>query len=120
MKVIMLVDVKKVGQKGRVVEVKDGYAQNVLIPRRMAIPATPEAMRKAEQAALGAKERAAMDDALAQNPANTGAFMARPRELPRGASVNCASTSGWWWRKNGSSGRTRTCNLAVNSRLLHH
>ena len=40
--------------------------------------------------------------ALAQNPANTGAFKAKPRELPRGAPVNCAPTFGWWWRKNGS------------------
>ena len=40
--------------------------------------------------------------AYAQNPANTGAFKAKPRELPRGAPVNCSPTFGWWWRKNGS------------------
>jgi hypothetical protein len=40
--------------------------------------------------------------AHAQNAANTGAFKAKPRELPRGASVNCAATFGWWWKKNGS------------------
>lgn len=31
--------------------------------------------------------------AVAQNPANAGAFKTKPRELPRGASVNCAATS---------------------------
>ncbi len=57
--------------------------------------------------------------ALAQNPANTGAFKTKPRELPRGASVNCATTFGWWWKKNGSSSWTRTRDPAVNSRLLY-
>ena len=35
----------------------------------------------------------AADVALAQNPANTGAFKTKPRELPRGAFVNCAPPS---------------------------
>src|SRR6266540_2800574 len=55
----------------------------------------------------------------AQNPANAGAFKTEPRELPRGAPVNCAPTIGWWWRQNGSRGRTRTCDPPVNSRLLY-
>jgi hypothetical protein len=41
----------------------------------------------------------ARDVALAQNPANTGAFVTKPREAP----VNCATTFGWWWKKNGSA-----------------
>ena len=43
---------------------------------------------------------------LAQNPANAGAFKAKPREVPRGAPVNCSPTFGWWWRKNGSLSTT--------------
>ena len=37
MKVILLQDVKSVGKKNQVVEVSDGYAQNYLIPRRLAV-----------------------------------------------------------------------------------
>jgi len=40
MKVIMLKDVKGVGQRGKVVEVADGYALNSLIPRKVAEQAT--------------------------------------------------------------------------------
>jgi large subunit ribosomal protein L9 len=47
MKVVLLQDVAKIGRKNAVVEVPDGYAQNQLIPRRMAKPATPENLKAA-------------------------------------------------------------------------
>lgn len=40
MKVILLLDVKKLGKKGETVEVSDGYATNFLIPRKMAVRST--------------------------------------------------------------------------------
>ena len=40
MKVILKADVKKVGKKGEMVEVSDGYARNFLIARGLAVPST--------------------------------------------------------------------------------
>lgn len=40
MRVILLEDVKKVGKKGSIVEVSDGYGANFLIPRKLAVLAT--------------------------------------------------------------------------------
>ena len=49
MKVILLKDIKKIGQLGDEVEVKDGYARNYLIPKKEAIEATAGAMKVLEQ-----------------------------------------------------------------------
>ncbi len=40
MKVILQADVKKVGAKGDIVEVADGYGRNYLLPRKLAVDAT--------------------------------------------------------------------------------
>ena len=40
MKLILLEDVKKVGKKGEIVEVADGYGRNFLLPRKLAAEAT--------------------------------------------------------------------------------
>jgi len=63
MKVILLQDVKGKGKKGQMLEISDGYARNFLLPRKLAIEATPDAintMRMNDKAAAekAAKERA--------------------------------------------------------------
>jgi large subunit ribosomal protein L9 len=40
MELILLQDVEKLGRRGAVVKVADGYARNYLIPRRLAVPVT--------------------------------------------------------------------------------
>ena len=42
MKIILLKDHNQLGKAGEMVEAKDGYARNFLIPRKVAIEATPE------------------------------------------------------------------------------
>ncbi len=44
MKVILLKDVKTLGKKGEVVEASDGYARNVLIPKKMGVEANKKNM----------------------------------------------------------------------------
>ena len=63
MKVILLQDVKGKGKKGQMLEVSDGYARNFMLPRKLAIEATTDAvntMRMNDKAAAekAAKERA--------------------------------------------------------------
>lgn len=58
MKVILTADVKKVGQRGQLVTVADGYAMNVLVPQKKAVPATPENLKKYERGVVESKQKA--------------------------------------------------------------
>ena len=64
MKVLLIKDVKSLGKKGEIKEVKDGYGQNFLIGKGMAKLATPDVVKnwKAEQERM-AKE---LTDTLAR------------------------------------------------------
>jgi large subunit ribosomal protein L9 len=48
MKVVLLEDVKNIGKKGEVKEVKDGYGMNFLIPQKKAALATGGSVKQAE------------------------------------------------------------------------
>jgi large subunit ribosomal protein L9 len=45
MKILLLADVEKLGKKGEVVEVKNGYARNYLIPKGLAVVANPSIIK---------------------------------------------------------------------------
>ena len=49
MKVILLKDSNKLGKEGDVIEVKDGYARNYLIPQRLALVATEGSFKRLEE-----------------------------------------------------------------------
>ena len=48
MKIILLDDVSKVGRRGEVREVSDGYARNFLIPKKLALSATAGNLKNLE------------------------------------------------------------------------
>lgn len=63
MKVIMLMDVAKVGRRGTIVDVSDGFALNSLIPAKKAVMATKEAVAKHQAAQKRAGDEKAASDA---------------------------------------------------------
>ncbi len=67
MKVVLLKDIKKTGKAYSVVEVKDGHALNFLIPRKLAITATPAAMKEVELRRKQSEERRALDEKLIED-----------------------------------------------------
>ena len=56
MKVILLQDVRGQGKKGEMINVSDGYARNFLLPRKLAMEATADALN-AKQIADDAAQR---------------------------------------------------------------
>ena len=59
MKILLWQDVDKVGKRGQIVDVKEGYARNYLFPRKLASIDTPGNQKELEQA----KRRAAKQEA---------------------------------------------------------
>ena len=65
MKVILLQDVKGKGKKGQMIEVSDGYARNFMLPKKMAIEATPDAVNTMKMNDKATAERIAKEKAAA-------------------------------------------------------
>ena len=65
MKVILLQDVKGKGKKGQMIEVSDGYARNYMLPRKMAIEATADAINTMKMNDKATQERIAREKAEA-------------------------------------------------------
>ena len=70
MKVILQQDVRGQGKKGQLIEAAEGYARNYLLPRKLAVPATADAVntmklkekaKKAEDARLKAEAEAIVE-----------------------------------------------------------
>ena len=65
MKVILLQDIRGKGKKGQMLEVSDGYARNFMLPRKIAIEATPDAINTMRMNDKATQERIAKEKAEA-------------------------------------------------------
>ena len=70
MKVILLQDVKGKGKKGQMIEVSDGYARNFMLPKKMAIEATADAVNTMKMNDKATAERIAKEKAAALELSN--------------------------------------------------
>ena len=63
MEVVLLEDVKALGQKGQIVKVNDGYARNFILPKKLGLEATAKnlndlKLQKANEAKVAAEQLA--------------------------------------------------------------
>ena len=66
MKVILLKDIHGQGKQGQLVEASDGYARNYLLPRKLAVLATPEHLNTMRQQEKARRAQEAADRAEAE------------------------------------------------------
>lgn len=66
MKIILSQDVKGQGKKGQMIEASDGYARNYLLPRKLAVEATADAMNKMKMQDKAKKAQEAAEKAEAE------------------------------------------------------
>jgi large subunit ribosomal protein L9 len=71
MEVILRDHVENVGKRGEVVKVANGYARNFLLPRKLALPATPGNLKQVE------RERVKLDAKEADEKSGAEAIAAR-------------------------------------------
>jgi large subunit ribosomal protein L9 len=84
MQIILQEDVEKLGNRGQVVEVAEGYARNFLLPRKLALEASPGNMKRLEKMRAAFAKKAAVEIADAQKLA----------ELLSGVSLEISRKSG--------------------------
>jgi large subunit ribosomal protein L9 len=71
MQIILQEDVEKLGTRGEVVEVKEGYARNFLLPHKLALPANASNLKRLEKIRATLAKRTATERDQAQVLANT-------------------------------------------------
>ena len=69
MQIILQEDVEKLGTRGQVVDVTDGYARNFLLPHKLAIAATPGNLKRLEKIRATLAKRTATEREGAQKQA---------------------------------------------------
>ena len=84
MKVILQQDIRGKGKKGEMIEAAEGYARNYLLPRKLAVPATPDAINT-----MNLKEAARRKE----EAANRAAAVATADKL-RGKTVKISAKGG--------------------------
>jgi len=67
MEVILLKDVRGLGKAGEKVKASDGYARNMLFPKKLAMEATPANLKVLERQRQEIEARRAMDTAVAED-----------------------------------------------------
>ena len=70
MKIILKADVRDLGRSGELVEVKEGYARNYLLPRSLAVPATAGNLKDFNKRIAVAKQREERERASANELAD--------------------------------------------------
>jgi large subunit ribosomal protein L9 len=66
MQIILQEDVDKLGTRGQIVDVADGYARNYLLPRKLALAATPGNLKQLERMRVTFAKREATEKESAQ------------------------------------------------------
>ena len=104
MKVILLEDVKALGKKGQTVNVSDGYARNMLLPKKLGIEATAKNLNELKL------QKAHEDKVAAEQLAEAQAFAKEIEDKQ----VTVAIKVG----EGGTTSTKRKCSFRTRSRFL--
>ena len=66
MQIILQEDVEKVGTRGQLVEVAEGYARNFLLPKKLALEATPGNLKRLEKMRAAFAKKTAVEKESAE------------------------------------------------------
>ena len=108
MKVILLEDVKALGKKGQTVNVSDGYARNMLLPKKLGIEATAKNLNELKL------QKAHEDKVAAEQLAEAQAFAKEIEDKQ----VTVAIKVGEGGKVFGSVSAKRKCSFRTRSRFL--
>jgi len=96
MQIILQEDVEKLGTRGQLVEVAEGYARNFLLPRKLALEATPGNLKRLERMRAAFAKQEATEKEAAQKLAEllTGVHLTLKRKAGENDQLFGSVTSG--------------------------
>jgi len=96
MQIILQEDIEKLGTRGQLVEVAEGYARNYLLPRKLGLEATPGNMKRLEsmRAAFAKKEATEKESAQKLAELLAGVSLALTRKAGENDQLFGSVTSG--------------------------
>jgi large subunit ribosomal protein L9 len=96
MQIILQEDVEKLGTRGQLVDVAEGYARNFLLPRKLGLEATPGNMKRLEKmrAVFAKKEATERDSAQKLAELLTGVSLTLVRKAGENDQLFGSVTSG--------------------------
>ena len=114
MKVVLLQDVKKIGKKGDVIEVADGYGRNVLIRKGLGVEGTKANLNTAAQRKESKvfKDKVAADEAVIMASQLKNVKVVIKVQTEKSSDPSPAKTSAKLWKNSTNSNWKRKTSVS--------
>lgn len=116
MKVILAKDIQGTGKAGEIIEVSEGYARNFILPKKLGVIATPEAIEQHNQRLVKKKE---LEKAKKEEAQQLAEKLAKLTVLIEAKAGNGGKLYGTVTTKEVADELSKLSGIAIDKKMLH-